>query len=408
MLSNAPAQKKYRLQADPEIRDQQFVSISILNTTELLFRNILSKVRVYLTTEYPDITQEHLTQLFYEYISKYTKNMLDQQKNCPSIKVRGVFEDLEDASDASQDLKSKMSGEPVDMYVVEVGKWVGVCSRDTVSSPEVTEKLMNYTVYSYGEFYREEKDEFDSRVRNRDLKEKTPEPLKTLDNNDNEFDEATDYLTEDPVMQSQKYAVVSVNGNVTTFAGSLVSLLAVSFTHSYITDNSTTDVTKKDVELTGDFSSVNCYQPCFKVRGGFISEEDARKQAKSFQITDSTIDTLVARIGVWLPVVVPVDGIETEYDHSEMNTIRDVMKSGLEKATEAKMKMKAAGYNPEDHTKDPNAPKPDDSKLELTVNSTTEEELSGLPEEIVGMLGNGTEDARLEYKKTDDVEIVEL
>jgi len=393
--------KKVRMQNDPEIRDQQFTCLSVLNTSELLYKQLFKEAVKFMTSEYSEVSLEHFEKLYYEYITKYTKNMLNLKKESqPSIKIRGAFESLVDASDFCEELQETMSKEPVDIYVVEVGKWVPFCSRKVVVSQTEVEQLMNYTVYSYGIHYDEEKQEFEERLVNRTLKEKTEAPKTTLHKGESVYSPDTDYLTEDIERLDQRFAVVSTNGDAFKFCKSFTRSMVVSFIHSYITDTSSLSITKKDIEsvFTEETAPTTEFQPCFKVRGCFITEEDSRKSAKNFQTIDQTIDTLVARVGFWLPVVVPADAVEQEYDNTELNTIRDVMKTGAEKVAVARSQMIAQGMSPEDHTKDPNNPKPDDSKLDITV----EPLLTELLDE-----SSSAEDARNSFKE-DEVKVVEL
>jgi hypothetical protein len=391
------------MQNDPEIRDQQFVCLSILNTSELFYKQLFKEAVKFMTSEYSEISLDHFEKLYYEYITKYTKNMLNlKRESQPSIKIRGAFESLTDASEFCEELRETMSKEPIDIYVVAVGKWVPFCSRSTTTNLKEVEQLMNYTVYSYGVHYDEERQEFESRLVNRTLKEKTKAPKTTLHKGDSTYSPDTDYLTEDIELLDQRFAVVSTNGDASKFCKTFTRAMVVSFVHSYIVDtDKTKTITKKDIEniFTEETAPTTEFQPCFKVRGCFITEEDSRKSAKNFQTTDQTIDTLVARVGFWLPIVVPADAVEQEYDNTELNTIRDVMKTGEEKVAAARSQMIAQGMSPEDHTKDPNNPKPDDSKLDITVEPTLTELLDE---------SSTTEDARTCFNTEEEIKVVEL
>ena len=359
--------KEYYLQSDPEIRDQQYTCISVLNTLELLINNSLKNVETFISTHFPSIEISCVEKLYFEYISKYTKNFIENTDKIPSIKIRGAYSTLKRATDTAKTLKKKMKGEPIDIHVVETGRWVPICSRSKYDSD-----LLNKTVYSYGKLYQDEKDEFNKRLVNKTLKEKTEEPKETLNKNDSVYNPTQDYLTEDPLIKSQLYSIVSVNGDLSSFTEELSKDLISSFIHSFVSTETEMEWSRNEtkIQFCREYEVINSFQPCFKVRGLFISEEDARKKAKNFQVIDQTIDTLVARVGVWLPLVVHTDAIETEYDNSELNNIKNVLKDGEMKVKEARAKMIEAGYNPEDHTIDPDHPKPDDSKLSITVENT--------------------------------------
>ena len=204
-----PTQTVDYLEQDPEIRNQKFVCMSFISPEEVLQKKDSFYFKKYteeytkknkelydgLVVMFPDKTdelraiQEQYEQLFnaskinedFKYFVKEKSTVLDQEFNNENnfqtsirgIKIRGVYEDINEAQARCETLK-RMDDNKFSIYIGQVGCWCPWSPNpDDVSNPVYAETQLNTLMDEYNKNI-DKKDEY-YRFRKNDLKERIQE-----------------------------------------------------------------------------------------------------------------------------------------------------------------------------------------------------------------------------------------
>jgi hypothetical protein len=366
-----------KLEEDPAIRSQQYVCVSFVNPITYFQKQLEKSVNDFVTHDLNASEPLDLTTNFRDYLDEHLEKLEEKVDSRAGIKIRGAYSTREEAETRVQYLSKYFAEtEPVPIYVAEVGKWVPLNPSD------VTSDQLNFTLYEYTRVLADSKHEFEKRMYSvrKESQENAPVKTPVTDNADEpepeltepvktdfaDYDPSKDYVDEDVPIPSQKFVCVSLNSQ-TEQEHKLLEQAVRSFVFSYIREQNGDSEVRNIGDVYEAYRAfvrehplqipVETQIPAFKVRGVYMTEEEATKRSESLQNTDGTTDTLVALVGFWLPFA-PAKGVDTKYHEPHLNAISDKFKMAGEYVEDAKQKMKALDFDPEDFTKTVDLRKP--------------------------------------------------
>ncbi len=370
---------------DENIRSQRYCCLSFIDKPSKEWQKMDQQVYNFILEELQSLPCVNKTPTFkkvqemredfytdnYDQIIEALPSHLKNKVFTKSLKIRGAYETREEAENKILKLQRKMKDtEPIHIYISDTGKWTPFMFNDM---PEDTNYRLNHTLYSFNEYSKELKFDFEERMKNVE-KEKLVLSGKNTENevdyssntySKNLFDETVDYLDEDPEIL-RKYFCVSFS-DLSKEAEKVIIKLTVKEFVKYYLQKEEKEYYKNDLQRTlmeynydkfekflteNKLTFVDDFNiPCFKLRGVFKNVAEAEKYSKSLQESNSNIDTFIGTVGVWLPFAPMKEKLKINYADKRLQDIYDSREENRKKTELSKKAFTSMGYKTQEAEK---------------------------------------------------------
>ncbi len=371
------------MQEDPEIRSQKYVALSFLNSITDYQLKFEEQLVPFLQHSGSELSSEEILTDYRNYHAEHLEKLSDIVSIYPSIKVRGLFRTFEDANLQAQRLKKKFKKtEPINIYIVSVGKWVPFMTKGMDLD---VEKRMQCSMYRHLEMIEKESLEFDERmarvrkeaggsrrkpflgIEEMEAGEILVDPLLEEEEESQRkplepFDPSHDYLVEDKSDNLFYFACISFNDDpfrkTVEMTRECTRRFIASFSRQYFDSGncSIDELYEKFLEFARGIDSGLQEQTiaCVKIRGAYMDTDSAERHCKMLQLNDTDIDTLVADMGMWLEFDPNNNSneIKTKYANSQLEAIHTGFTQNTDRAEIGKAKMRNLQFDPDNYTQD--------------------------------------------------------